>query len=62
VEPRRPHRPTETRAIAVSLVTPEPPLQIKKMVRQCHSPEPMGQQQTAEDIVASKGGDAPADD
>jgi len=32
------------------------------MVRQCHSPEPMGQQQTAEDIVASKGGDAPADD
>jgi len=25
------------------------------MVRQCHSPEPMGQQQTAEDIVADGG-------
>ena len=48
--------------IAVSLVTPEPPLETKKMVRQCHSPEPMGQQQTAEDIVSSSGGDTPADD
>src|SRR6056297_640126 len=47
--------------IAVSLATPEPPLETKQMVRQCHSPEPMGQQQTAEDIVSS-GGDTPADD
>jgi len=43
-------------------VTPEPPLETKKMVRQCHSPEPMGQQQTAEDIVSNTGSDAPADD
>ncbi|PSQ29197.1 cation acetate symporter [Halobacteriales archaeon QS_9_68_17] len=48
--------------IAVSLATPEPPMETKKMVRQCHSPEPMGQQQTAEDIVSSSGGDTPADD
>ncbi|NHN49971.1 VC_2705 family sodium/solute symporter [Halostella sp. JP-L12] len=48
--------------IAVSLATPEPPLETKKMVRQCHSPEPMGQQQTAEDIVSNSGGDTPADD
>jgi len=48
--------------IAVSIVTPEPPLQTKRLVRQCHSPEPMGQQQTAEDIVGADGGDAPADD
>ena len=48
--------------IAVSLVTDEPPLETKQMVRQCHSPEPMGQQESAEDIVARKGGDAPADD
>jgi cation/acetate symporter len=47
--------------IAVSIVTPEPPMETKRMVRQCHSPEPMGQQQTAEDIVANTG-DAPADD
>ncbi len=33
--------------IAVSLATHEPQ-RIKKMVRQCHSPEPMGQQQSAE--------------
>ncbi|MBX0324042.1 cation acetate symporter [Halomicroarcula sp. F13] len=48
--------------IAVSLATPEPPMETKRMVRQCHSPEPMGQQQTAEDIVASDGGETPADD
>jgi cation/acetate symporter len=48
--------------IAVSLATPEPPLATKKMVRQCHSPEPMGQQQTAEDIVSDSGGETPADD
>jgi len=42
--------------IGVSLVTDEPPLRTKRMVRQCHSPEPMGQQQTAEDVVAADGG------
>jgi cation/acetate symporter len=49
--------------IAVSLVTPEPDERTKKIVRQCHSPEPMGQQQTAEDVVATDGGtETPADD
>jgi cation/acetate symporter len=48
--------------IAVSLATPEPPLETKRLVRQCHSPEPMGQQQTAEDIAATDGGPDPADD
>ena len=49
--------------IAVSLATPEPPEQTKKVVRQCHSPEPMGQQQSAEDVVATDGGhETPADD
>ena len=46
--------------IAVSSVTDDPPLETKQMVRQCHSPEPMGQQQTAEDVVS--GGETPADD
>ncbi|ADE02079.1 MULTISPECIES: VC_2705 family sodium/solute symporter [Haloferax] len=49
--------------IAVSMATDEPPERIKKMVRQCHSPEPMGQQQSAEDVVMSAdGGQSPADD
>jgi cation/acetate symporter len=48
--------------IAVSKVTAEPPLETKRMVRQCHSPEPMGQQQTAEDVVSTDGGETPADD
>jgi cation/acetate symporter len=49
--------------IAVSLMTPEPDERTKKIVRQCHSPEPMGQQQTAEDVVATDGGEeTPADD
>jgi cation/acetate symporter len=47
--------------IVVSMVTDEPPMDTKRVVRQCHSPEPMGQQQTAEDIV-SDGGETPADD
>ncbi len=47
--------------IAVSLATPEPPMETKHLVRQCHSPEPMGQQQTAEDVVTD-GGETPADD
>jgi len=48
--------------IAVSLATPEPPLETKRLVRQCHSPEPMRQQQTAEDVVSTDGGETPADD
>jgi cation/acetate symporter len=42
--------------IAVSYVTDEPSEDIKRIVRQCHSPEPMGQQQSAEDVVATDGG------
>jgi cation/acetate symporter len=50
--------------IGVSLVTEKPPLETKRVVRQCHSPEPMGQQQTAHDVVATDGGESqsPADD
>ena len=48
--------------IGVSLVTDDPPLETKRIVRQCHSPEPMGQQQTAEEVVVADGGNAPADD
>ncbi|MEF8783591.1 MAG: cation acetate symporter [Haloarculaceae archaeon] len=47
--------------IVVSLATPEPPERTKRIVRQCHSPQPMGQQQAAEDVVAD-GGETPADD
>ncbi|WP_018257286.1 sodium:solute symporter family transporter [Halomicrobium katesii] len=46
--------------IAVSMATEEPPLETKRMVRQCHSPEPMGQQQTAEEVVG--GAETPGDD
>jgi cation/acetate symporter len=48
--------------IAVSKATSEPPQEIKRIVRQCHSPERMGQQKTAEDIVTADGGETPADD
>ena len=48
--------------IAVSLATPEPPMETKRLVRQCHSPEPMRQQETAEDVVATDGGETPAND
>ncbi|WP_121742319.1 sodium:solute symporter family transporter [Natronorubrum halophilum] len=50
--------------IAVSLVTDDPPLETKQMVRQCHSPDPMPSDKTAADIVAEKNrsGNAPADD
>ncbi|QCS43109.1 VC_2705 family sodium/solute symporter [Natrinema versiforme] len=47
--------------IIVSLMTDEPPMETKRVVRQCHSPEPMRQQQTAEDVVTD-GGETPADD
>jgi cation/acetate symporter len=50
--------------IGVSLVTDEPPEHIKRIVRQCHSPEPMGQQQSAEEVVSGGGGGSgtPSDD
>ncbi|WP_276299898.1 VC_2705 family sodium/solute symporter [Halorussus lipolyticus] len=48
--------------IGVSLVTDEPPERIKRIVRQCHSPEPMGQQQSAEDVVSADGGQISGDD
>ncbi|WP_265111260.1 VC_2705 family sodium/solute symporter [Halosolutus halophilus] len=47
--------------IIVSLVTAEPDMETKRVVRQCHSPEPMGQHRTAEDVVTD-GGETPADD
>ncbi|AHF99039.1 sodium:proton symporter [Halostagnicola larsenii XH-48] len=47
--------------IVVSLMTEEPDMETKRVVRQCHSPEPMRQQQTAEDVVTD-GGETPADD
>lgn len=47
--------------IVVSMVTDEPDMETKRIVRQCHSPEPMTQQQTAEDVVTD-GGETPADD
>ncbi|WP_049981942.1 VC_2705 family sodium/solute symporter [Halolamina rubra] len=47
--------------IAVSRLTEEPPEDTKRMVRQCHSPEPMSRQESAED-VATDGGETPADD
>ncbi|MFC3476308.1 sodium:solute symporter family transporter [Halobacterium litoreum] len=47
--------------IAVSLATSEPPMETKKMVRQCHSPEPMDRQQAAEDVVNTDDS-TPADD
>ncbi|MDS0474112.1 VC_2705 family sodium/solute symporter [Natrinema sp. 1APR25-10V2] len=47
--------------ISVSMMTDEPDLETKRIVRQCHSPEPMSRQQTAEDVVTD-GGETPADD
>jgi len=48
-------------AIAVSMATDEPSLETKRIVRQCHSPEPMGQQETAEDVVADGGEEVATD-
>ncbi|MEF8916001.1 sodium:solute symporter family transporter, partial [Natronomonas sp.] len=48
--------------IVVSLATPEPPMETKRLVRQCHSPEPMGQQQTAQDVVTDGGDEELATD
>lgn len=38
--------------IAVSMVSNDPPERIKRVVRQCHSPEPISGDRTAEDVVA----------
>ncbi|SEH11417.1 cation/acetate symporter [Natronorubrum sediminis] len=62
--------------IVVSVLTDEPPEDVKRLVRQCHSPEPMQQMESAEDIATDGGledgvadggsttdaGDRPADD
>ncbi|MFC7156321.1 cation acetate symporter [Halomarina halobia] len=48
--------------IGVSLVTEEPDLQTKQLVRQCHSPEPMHDTTAAEAVAAKSGGETPADD
>ncbi|WP_280585563.1 cation acetate symporter [Halorubrum sp. Boch-26] len=47
--------------IVVSMATDDPPIETKRIVRQCHSPEPMRQQQTAEDVVADGGEDVATD-
>ena len=46
--------------IVGSILTDEPPEDIKRLVRQCHSPEPMSQMESAEDVAADGG--TPADD
>jgi cation/acetate symporter len=46
--------------ILVSVATDEPPQEIKRLVRQCHSPEPMSQMESAEDAAGNGG--TPADD
>jgi cation/acetate symporter len=46
--------------IVVSMVTQDPPEDIKRLVRQCHSPVPMDQMASAEDVVSDS--NAPADD
>jgi cation/acetate symporter len=48
--------------IAVSLVTEDPPTEVKRLVRQCHSPEPMQRMESAEDVVSGSGGGTPGDD
>ncbi|MEF8812843.1 MAG: VC_2705 family sodium/solute symporter [Halovenus sp.] len=40
--------------VFVSYVTDEPPQDTKMLVRQCHSPEPMGKDTTAAEVVAEK--------
>ncbi|MDQ2050604.1 cation acetate symporter [Natronolimnohabitans sp. A-GB9] len=46
--------------IVVSMFTEDPPEDVKRLVRQCHSPKPMSKMDSAED-VATDGG-TPADD
>ncbi|RQG99640.1 sodium:solute symporter family transporter [Natrarchaeobius oligotrophus] len=44
--------------IAVSIVTADPPEDVKRLVRQCHSPEPMRRMETAEDAATDGGTNA----
>lgn len=44
--------------IVVSLLTDEPSDRIKRIVRQCHSPKPMSQQESAEHVVDTDTGNA----
>ena len=41
--------------IAISLVTDDPPQKVKRMVRQCHSPEPMSRMESAEEVATDGG-------
>ncbi|AGB38008.1 sodium:solute symporter family transporter [Natronococcus occultus] len=41
--------------IVVSMFTEEPPEDVKRLVRQCHSPEPMETMQSAEDVATDGG-------
>jgi cation/acetate symporter len=41
--------------IAVSLVTDDPPEDVKRLVRQCHSPEPMSRMESAEEVATDGG-------
>ncbi|MDS0282255.1 sodium:solute symporter family transporter [Haloarcula onubensis] len=43
--------------IGVSLATDDPDLATKRLVRQCHSPEPMSKMQSAEEVAATDGGE-----
>ena len=40
--------------IGVSLVTEDPPEHVKRIVRQCHSPEPMDQMASAEEVAGQQ--------
>ncbi|WP_458210159.1 sodium:solute symporter family transporter [Haladaptatus sp. NG-SE-30] len=51
-----------TITIGVSLITDEPDMHTKRLVRQCHSPEPMSKMQSAEEVAATDGGTTSADD
>ncbi|MWV39400.1 cation acetate symporter [Natrialba sp. INN-245] len=41
--------------IVGSILTDDPPQDVKRLVRQCHSPEPMQQMETAEDVATDGG-------
>ena len=41
--------------IIVSQFTPDPPEDVKRLVRQCHSPKPMEKMQSAEDVATDGG-------
>ncbi|WP_290814326.1 VC_2705 family sodium/solute symporter [Halovivax sp.] len=41
--------------VVVSFLTDDPPMHVKRLVRQCHSPEPMQQMDSAEDALTDGG-------